>query len=134
MHWRDPEDIVAADGREITLEDVVRTLADNVARLTDYLLPGSRGIRGAQEIPGVRIYAQTASTTPTLIPGNQRRKRLSMHVQSGVQVFLIDDPQETTADGFPIDLGGTIDIECRENLWVVTASGTSSLRIFEEAS
>jgi len=134
MPWKNPEEIVAMPAPPPSVETMLSRLTADVQRLVDVLTPGTRGIPGAQEIPGVRVYAQTVSTTPTLIAGNAQRKRLSLHVQSGVTVYVLDSPAETSADGFPVELSGTIDLECRENIWLVTASGTSNVRAIEESS
>ena len=134
MPWKNPEEIVAMPAPPPTVETMLARLTADVQRLVDVLTPGTRGIPGAQEIPGIVVRAHAVSTTPTLIPGNQQRRRLTMHVQSGAQVFVVDNPSKAVADGFPLDLGGSLDLECRENVWLLTASGTSNVRTLEESS
>lgn len=134
MPWKNPDEIVAMPAPPPTVETMLARLTADVQRLVDVLTPGTRGIPGAQEIPGVRVYAQTVGDTPTLIPGNSQRKRLTLHVHTGATVFVLDSPAETSADGFPVELSGTIDLECRENVWLVTAGGTSGVRVIEESS
>lgn len=134
MPWKNPEEIIAADGRPVTLEDTVAVMAATLQRLADVITPGVRGIPGAQEIPELRIRRQTVGTVPALIPGNQLRKSLTLHNVGANTVYVTTAATDAYTVGFPMHTGDVLNIEARANIWVCTDAGASELATIEEAS
>ena len=134
MPWKEPDEIIAADGRPVTLEDTVRAMAATLQRLADVVTPGVRGIPGAQEIPELRIGRVPVSTVPTLLPGNQLRKAFTLYNIGPATVYLTAAAGDTAAVGFPLNMGGSLDIDARSNVWAQVSAGSAVLAYVEVSS
>lgn len=81
----------------------------------------------------MNFYNASPTTTATLlIPGNSNRTGLTLVNAGSVTVYIGKHSGVTTATGFPIASGDSIEIEAlTENLYGITSSGTGDIRMAE---
>lgn len=76
--------------------------------------------------------ASPTTTATLLLAANRRRTGVTLVNEGSVAVYINFNSGVTTSTGFPIPVGGDLEIEgTTDTIYGITASGTGDIRIAE---